>query len=149
MMDPILAKQLSNCRELNQEFVIFVIDIDEFKHINDKYGHQVGDTILTEFGTYIQSSTRETDFSCRLGGDEILMAFQKMSLEEAKTKAELMRKKLGAIHVKRENQKISATVSIGIAIYPMHGNTVNELINRADEALYLAKQKGRNQIVII
>lgn len=149
MMDQILSQQLENCRELGLEFVILVIDIDKFKSINDDFGHLVGDNILTEFGKCILSSTRADDFSCRLGGDEILMAFQKMSLKEAKIKAEIIRKKLGAIIVKRDAQKISATVSIGIATFPLHGNSVNELINKADEALYIAKEKGRNQVVTI
>jgi diguanylate cyclase (GGDEF)-like protein/PAS domain S-box-containing protein len=149
MMDQILSQQLENCKELNQEFVILVIDIDQFKRINDEFGHLVGDTILAEFGKCIIASTRSDDFSCRLGGDEILMAFQKMSMKEAKNKAEIIRKKLGAISVRRDDQKISATVSIGIASFPSHGITVNELINRADEALYIAKEKGRNQVVII
>jgi diguanylate cyclase (GGDEF)-like protein/PAS domain S-box-containing protein len=149
MMDQILTEQMSRCKELNQSFVIFIIDIDQFKNVNDVYGHQVGDSMLEEFGKCILASTRADDFSCRLGGDEILMAFQKMSQEEAKNKAELIRKKLGAITIKRDKQKISTTVSIGIAIFPLNGKTVNELINRADEALYIAKEKGRNQVVMI
>ena len=148
MMDEILTRQLTDCQKLNTSFCIVVIDIDQFKNINDLYGHLVGDAILTEFGKCILASTRADDFSCRLGGDEILMAFQRMSVLEATNKAELVRKKLEAIVIHNEGKTISATVSIGVAAYPNHGSSVNELISRADEALYVAKEKGRNQVVL-
>lgn len=148
LMDSDLTQRFAHCQQLNQTFSIIIIDIDNFKNINDKYGHQVGDTMLEEYGKCILASTRDDDFSCRFGGDEILMAFQKMSVQEALEKAEIVRKKLEAIILLRENQRISTTVSIGIATYPIHGNSIKELINRADEALYHAKEKGRNQIVL-
>lgn len=148
LMDTILARQFTLCQQFEQTFSIVIIDIDHFKNINDKYGHQVGDAILEEFGKCILASTRADDFSGRLGGDEILMAFQKMTVQQTLIKAEILRKKLGAIFVLGENHRIATTVSIGIAAYPMHGNSVNELISRADEALYIAKEKGRNQVVV-
>lgn len=125
-----------------------ILDIDQFKRINDEYGHQIGDVFLKEYGKCILESTRADDFSCRLGGDEILMAFQKMTIDGAVKKADSIRQKLGAISVQREGQQISTTVSIGIASYPTNGNSINELIAQADEALYLAKEKGRNQVVM-
>ena len=146
VMDQVLAQRLLDCKDLNLTFCILIIDIDEFKNINDQYGHQTGDAILEQFGRTILASTRTDDFSCRLGGDEILMAFQRMSVVEALHKAEVIRQKLGDVAVKFGEQWISATVSIGIAVYPQHGKTVNELISKADEALYTAKQKGRNKV---
>ena len=148
IMDQILTKQLTVCNQLKLGFCIVIIDIDYFKRINDKYGHQVGDRLLQEFGKSILASTRTDDFSCRLGGDEILMAFQNMSITEAYNKAEIIRHKLNSIIVERDNQPISTTVSIGIASFPVDGNSINELIARADEALYQAKAKGRNQVVV-
>jgi diguanylate cyclase (GGDEF)-like protein/PAS domain S-box-containing protein len=148
LMDTVLPQQFSLCQQLKQTFSIIVIDIDHFKNINDKYGHLVGDAMLEEYGKQILALTRADDFSCRFGGDEILIVFQKMSTIEAVKKAEIIRQKLGEIVLLRENQRVSTTVSIGIATFPTHGNTINELINRADEALYAAKEKGRNQIVL-
>jgi len=148
VMDQVLSQQLATCQKYDQTFCIVVIDIDNFKSINDEFGHQVGDAMLEAFGKCILASTREDDFSCRLGGDEMLMAFQKMSIREALIKAEKVRKALDEVVVHREGQSVSTTVSIGIAAYPIHGNTVNELISRADAALYAAKQKGRNQVVL-
>lgn len=148
MMDVILNQQLAHCQQFIQTFSIVVIDIDEFKRVNDDHGHQAGDALLMEYGKCILASTRTDDFSCRLGGDEILMAFQKMTTSEAIKKAELIRQKLGSVTVQRDGHKVSTTVSIGIATFPAHGKSVNELISRADEALYAAKQKGRNQVVL-
>ena len=76
------------------------------------------------------------------------MTFQKMPLQATLKKAEIIRQKLEGIFILRDNQRISTTVSIGIATYPTHGNSVVELISRADEALYIAKEKGQNQVVL-
>lgn len=148
IMDQVLSRQLTVCKQLKLGFCIVIIDVDNFKHINDKYGHQVGDILLQEFGKNILASTRTDDFSCRLGGDEMLMAFQNMTLREAANKAEILRHKLDAIAIEREGKNISTTVSMGIASYPADGNSINELITRADEALYKAKAEGRNQVIV-
>ena len=148
LMDTVLTQQLALCKQFKQTFNIVIIDIDNFKDINDNYGHQAGDAILEKCGKCILSLTRAEDFSGRLGGDEILMAFQKMPVKVMLKKAEIIRKKMGEIFFLSENQRISITVSIGIAAYPIHGSSVNELIRRADEALYIAKEKGKNQVVL-
>jgi diguanylate cyclase (GGDEF)-like protein/PAS domain S-box-containing protein len=148
LMDAVLPQQLSLCQQLGQSFTIMIIDIDCFKSINDEYGHPVGDAILEQFGKCILASTRSDDFCCRFGGDEILLAFQKMSIQRAAIKGDSIRKKLEAITILRENRQISVTVSIGIAAFPIHGSSISELIARADSALYTAKEKGRNQIAL-
>ena len=147
LMDEVLASQLEQARLHNNPFSILVLDIDHFKNINDYYGHQIGDAMLKEVGKCIQSSTRANDYACRLGGDEILMTFQNMGNKEAEKKAEEIRKKLQAIVLNKENQQISSTVSIGIATFPVDGDILKELINRADQAMYAAKEKGRNRVV--
>ncbi len=148
MMEEVLSQQINQSRELGLPYSVFITDIDHFKDINDEYGHLVGDAILEKFGACIQSLTRADDFSCRLGGDEILLAFQNMPIQQAEKKAQLIRKMLGQLHVQREGRKISATVSIGIATYPMDGESVQTLISQADSALYLAKERGRNQVAL-
>lgn len=148
IMDQILTKQIKVCRQLKQPFSILVIDIDNFKNINDKFGHLVGDAILEEFGRKIRSLTRADDFSCRLGGDEILLAFHKMAGPEIINKAEIIRKALSELVITKDGRRISATVSIGIASFPKHGTSIKELIACADEALYKAKKRGRNQVAL-
>ena len=147
LTDEVLNQQLEHSRLHNQPYSILIMDIDHFKNINDEYGHQTGDAMLQEYGDCILVSTRTNDFSCRLGGDEVLMAFQNMPLAEAEKKAEVIRTKLQEIVLEKENKIISTTVSIGIATFPDHGDNVKELVNCADQALYLAKERGRNQVV--
>ena len=148
LMNKVLTQQLEECKQFKQTLNIIIIDIDNFKDINDTFGHQAGDALLEKFGEYILSSTRADDFSGRLGGDEIILVFQKMPLEATIKKAETLRKKLKAISVLSEGQRISRTVSIGIAAYPVHGDNIDDLISRADEALYCAKEKGKDQVVL-
>jgi diguanylate cyclase (GGDEF)-like protein/PAS domain S-box-containing protein len=146
MMDTILNQQIEQCRQLDQPLSILIIDIDDFKNVNDEYGHLAGDAFLVKFGDCIRSLTRTEDFSCRIGGDEILMTFQNMDLDQAMKKAEILHQKLCEVSIDGEGEQISTTVSIGIAAYPAHGDDVNQLIKQADEALYLAKERGRNQV---
>jgi len=148
IMDQILTKQVKICRQLKLPFSILLIDIDHFKNINDKFGHLVGDAILEEFGRKIRSLTRADDFSCRMGGDEILLSFHKMAGAEIINKAEIIRKALTELVITKDGRRISATVSIGIASFPEDGTSIKELIACADEALYKAKKRGRNQVVL-
>jgi len=148
IMDQILMKQIKICRQLKIPFSLMIIDIDEFKSINDKFGHPGGDAILEEFGRQIRTLTRADDFSCRLGGDEILLAFYNMSGQEAGNKAEKIRQILCGTTITKDGQKMCATVSIGVASFPENGDNINELIACADNALYKAKDKGRNQVIL-
>jgi len=148
LTDDVLNQQLEYSRQYQQPYSILVLDIDHFKKINDEFGHQTGDMLLEEYGKFNLTATRKNDFSCRLGGDEILMAFPNMTEEQAQKKANSIRQKLQSITVDKENQRISTTVSIGIATFPLIGDTVKELINWADQAMYMAKEKGRNQVVL-
>ena len=147
-MDTVLPQKLELCKQLKQTFSILIIDIDHFKNINDNFGHPFGDTVLEKLAKSILDSTRDGDFCCRFGGDEFLIAFQKMSTQNTVKKAEFIRQKFGSILLLKDDQRISTTISIGIATYPADGNSINELINKADKALYQAKEKGRNQIVL-
>jgi len=147
MMDDVLNQQLDQCQRLSLPFCIFIIDIDNFKYINDEFGHPFGDALLEKYGKCIKTLTRADDFACRLGGDEILMAFQNMPIQQALKKAVAIHQKLCSICIQKDNQKISTTVSIGIAAYPLHGKTITKLISQADGALYYAKKRGRNQVV--
>lgn len=148
MMEEVLSQQLVQCRKLELPCSIFIIDIDHFKNINDVYGHLLGDAILEKIGICIKSLTRADDFSCRLGGDEILLSFKNMPAQQAVKKAQFIRRMLGQLYVMKDKQKISTTVSIGIATFPIHGDCIHALIDQADAALYLAKERGRNQVVL-
>jgi diguanylate cyclase (GGDEF)-like protein len=146
LMDDVLASQLAQAARMNTPFSIAVMDIDHFKTINDLYGHQTGDFFLEEFGKCILASIRKGDFACRLGGDELLIAFPNMDEDIAIKKADELRQKLHEIVIEITPEKVTTSVSIGIATYPVDGQNLTELISSADQALYKAKDKGRNNV---
>jgi diguanylate cyclase (GGDEF)-like protein len=128
-------------------FGLMFIDLDGFKSINDKLGHQCGDIALVEAAEVIKRTTRSTDFAARLGGDEFVIAISNLSDEK-----ELARIALRVIdQVKRierpEMQQMRLGASIGLAVYPDHGKKVEALINAADEAMYCAKKRGKGTFV--
>lgn len=146
-MDEILGDLLEKCKQENQTFCLIVMDIDHFKRVNDVFGHQTGNYLLQEYGKLIRTSIRKYDFACRFGGDEILLGFQGMPQDVALAKAEEIRLGIKKIEVEKNQSKIFTSVSIGIAFYPENGNTIKELISAADQAMYEAKEKGRDAIV--
>ncbi|MCH7322624.1 sensor domain-containing diguanylate cyclase [Solibacillus sp. MA9] len=155
--------QLGNRRKLYKEFpkieerakvsqtsiAIFYLDGDNFKRINDQYGHDVGDEFLKCFGQSIVSSVRHDDLVIRLGGDEFLIVVTGLSLEEFERMEQIQHiidriKTQLAIGWKINNVHFSPTITIGISIFPDHSSSLDELIDLADQALYEAKQKSRN-----
>ena len=126
------------------KFAIVMVDIDYFKKINDTYGHNMGDEILKNMALHLTQNTRHGDTICRWGGEEFILYLHDMDLTTVKEKVEQLRKRIEvAIFSKAENN-IHITISLGIAIYPEHGQTLEALIAAADKALYQAKEEGRN-----
>ncbi|MER8523140.1 GGDEF domain-containing protein [Mesorhizobium sp. M1076] len=124
---------------------ICVLDLDNFKYVNDRYGHQAGDAILRDFAARIQRQVRRPDCFGRVGGEEFVLVLPNTSASEAELMVERM---LAAIRISRplkERADFSYTFSAGIAS-ARHGTTVADLFARADEALYSAKMAGRNRI---
>lgn len=126
-------------------FSIIIMDIDKFKSINDTFGHQAGDEVLKHFAKIITSCVRPGDVCCRFGGEEFISLISYASIEEAHLVAERIRLMLEK-SVNPIGQTI--TVSQGIAHYSSHSDSAEELIHLADQALYKAKESGRNQTVI-
>jgi len=123
-------------------------DIDCFKQLNDSHGHQAGDVFLQKVASILQTSARTGDLACRFGGEEFLLVFPAMQLEDASKRLAQVRDDVAKEYVKLGQQKLSRTISIGIASYPIHANNSQGLINAADKALYRAKNVGRNRISI-
>lgn len=146
-MDELLEGLLEKCKLQRQNFCLMVMDIDHFKRVNDVFGHQAGNHLLQEYGKFIRSAIRKDDFACRFGGDEILIGFQGMPVETALSKAEEIRLGIKEIAVEKNLSRIFTTVSIGIAFYPENGKTIKELISAADQAMYDAKEKGRDATI--
>jgi len=130
----------------------FILDMDNFKHINDTYGHVFGDKVIAETGRCIAELFREQDITGRIGGDEFIIFLKNIANEQtALKKAEDLLAKLHIIHIQDElygNIELPISVSIGIALYKQHGNDYHELYDNSDTALYKAKAAGKGRAII-
>ncbi|MFH1379680.1 MAG: GGDEF domain-containing protein [bacterium] len=141
-----LEEELSRARSFKTMFGLVMLDVDNFKKINDEYGHQTGDEILSRLGSLCKEHFYETDFCARYGGEEFVAICPRAEMEGLLRKMEGLRVKIEHDRIMVSGKEISVTVSIGIAHFPEHGQTVNEIIAEADRALYTAKNKGRNRV---
>ncbi len=127
------------------------IDIDRFKTINDSLGHHLGDELLTQVGTILRHEIRAEDIAARFGGDEFVIVLGDLGRDrnDASTHAELIAEKLQLAcgePLMLDSQPLQITISIGITLFPDDGSSVEELIKRADIAMYKAKEAGRNRV---
>lgn len=128
---------------------VIMLDIDHFKQINDNYDHDMGDTVLRMVGELLQTQTRGGDIVCRYGGEEFILVLPDAALEVARQRAELLRQEISSLTIKYAGHVLEPiTASLGVAVFPQHGTTVNVLIRAADTALYQAKAAGRNQVQV-
>lgn len=148
-MEEAIGQEISRSIRRERAFGILMIDIDHFKQVNDTHGHEVGDAVLKELGSYLLANVRSEDMPCRYGGEEFAIIFNEVSLENLKDKAlELCSGIAGKIVVPTDGTKLRITVSIGAALFPTHGTTAQSVLKAADHALYQAKENGRNQVVM-
>lgn len=121
-----------------------MLDLDDFKAVNDTYGHLAGDRLLIQFGAILQQLSREEDIVCRFGGDEFAVFLKDLNdAAVVQRKAELYIKTLWETLLEPQGY-MTASVSIGIAMAPQQGNSFVELYQKADKALYYVKQNGKN-----
>jgi len=139
-----LQNEVEKSQRYHHPFSILFMDIDYFKKVNDLHGHKAGDSVLREFGKLLRECARGSDLVARYGGEEFVMLLPYAGYEEAATAAERIRKRIQK-HVFPKRRTL--TVSVGISTFPEDGETVDELLSRADAALYAAKQAGRNTVM--
>lgn len=148
-----LTQQIALLKRHNLRSALLYLDLDHFKRINDSLGHPVGDAVLQQVATRLQSSVRREDTVARLGGDEFVVLLcglpgsRSQVLREVRATAHKLRNLL-AEPILIEHQPLQLTPSIGIALLPDHGETPTDLLKRADIALYRAKDSGRNTIQV-
>lgn len=145
LLDDRLQQSLAKAKREKRKLAVMYLDLDKFKAVNDAFGHDIGDQLLQEAARRLQVSVkRETDTVCRLGGDEFLILLSSVDVpEDANIVAEEILQSLSQTYLLKEH-RLSISASIGIAIYPLHGNNANALVQNADFALYQAKHHGRN-----
>lgn len=147
-LDSTMPRELAHAKRDGQAMWLMLIDIDHFKSINDNYGHQAGDEVIKGVAHLLHDKARAEDVVCRFGGEEFLLLLPNMPQAVALTRAEEWRQTFADSVISAAGQQIQATLSIGMADYPLHGSTQEELIGNADRALYRAKSQGRNCVVV-
>ena len=147
-LDETLEREVSRARREGNPLSLVMLDIDYFKRVNDTYGHQVGDEALRMLATTLLADVRTEDVACRYGGEEFLILLPNMPLETAIQRAEAWRMAIERLSVALGNFHITFTISLGVAAYPEHGKTPDDLTRCADQALYRAKHEGRNQVSV-
>lgn len=147
-MNEFLKRQIQSIIKKNKHIGIIIGDVDDFKIINDTYGHIVGDSVLVEIGKLIISNIREKDIACRFGGDEFIIILPECSLENSYKRAEGVKEAINNFIFKNDkNELFSVNMSFGVASFPENGTIIDNVIIAADKALYLAKKSGKNNVV--
>lgn len=147
-MNELLAKEAERSRRSHREFSVMITDVDDFKKINDMYGHSSGDVVLKEIVRGIISCTREYDTVGRYGGEEFLIIMPEADKQTAVDVADRMCRNIEKHEIELpEGAKVTVTASFGIASFKEDGNSPDDLLVRADERLYKAKQEGKNRVV--
>lgn len=148
-MEEMIVREELQAQRSGSSFSTVMIDIDRFKDFNDTFGHQAGDGVLREVGRFLQSHIRGVDIACRYGGEEFVVILPGASTEMTLQRAEQWRSEFTGIHLEYGGSTLpQVTLSLGIATFPTHGASWQVVLRAADEALYAAKQQGRNRVVV-
>lgn len=128
---------------------VLLMDIDHFKSVNDSFGHDAGDEVLTEFAVRLATNVRAVDLPCRMGGEEFVVVMPGASLDDAHKVAERIRRDVASapFRIMGGRESLSITISIGVAATNGTGDTPEQLLKRADEGVYEAKAGGRNKVI--
>lgn len=147
-LETYLGQQLRTSQESHSPLSVLFIDVDNFKVVNDRFGHLTGSEVLKEVGRILKTTVREIDQVVRYGGDEFVVLLVDTDWADAKTVAERIRQRVASTQFAVSTPKFSLTLSIGVASCPRHATTPRDLLARSDEALYLGKNNGKNQVVV-
>ena len=145
-LDETLDRELARAKREAYHVAFVMIDVDNFKDINDNHGHDAGDLVLKNLALRLTRQTRASDFVCRLGGDEFMLVLPKVGSADALKLAEQYRASFQESVAAFDGREIRATLSLGVALYPDQGDTTRDVISAADRALYQSKRNGRNRI---
>jgi diguanylate cyclase (GGDEF)-like protein/PAS domain S-box-containing protein len=143
-----LAQAVAGAKRHERELALLFIDLDHFKPVNDQFGHETGDHLLTKVASMLGAAVRGTDTAFRIGGDEFTVLFEMgTGAAAAQMVAERIIVALKSLVIVNGHAVVTGA-SIGIALYPEHGTTPDELVQHADTAMYAAKSRGRNQLAL-
>ena len=142
MFNKLLTAEIDRAQRYNSPLALIIFDIDHFKYVNDTYGHTAGDNVLKHLARLVEINIRKTDIFARWGGEEFVIQAPGISLDKAILLADKLRRKFEIFDFEKPRK---VTSSFGVAVF-QNGDSCTSLINRADEALYRAKENGRNQV---
>jgi diguanylate cyclase (GGDEF)-like protein len=146
-MEETLEREVRRAERARRPLTLLLLDIDDFKHQNDSFGHDAGDAVLRELGALLARCLRREDVACRYGGDEFVLVLPDASLDTALRRADEIREAVRGLQVASQGRSVGAlTVSIGLAALPDHGLDREALLAAADTALYRAKRAGRDRV---
>lgn len=143
-----LSDEVRLARRYGSGFAVLLLDLDDFKALNDRHGHQAGDRVLVTVARTVQGAVRESDIACRYGGEELAVVMPRASVDEAARVAERVRADVEACRVEAAGERLSVTASIGVAAFERGTPDADDVVRRADEALYRAKERGKNRVEV-
>ncbi|MGC9526433.1 MAG: PAS domain S-box protein [Limnospira sp.] len=144
-----LNREFAKARRSQNPLSIIMVDIDYFKRFNDKFGHEAGDIVLKNIAQFLQENVRASDIACRYGGEELTLILPATSLENAIARSEVLCRGIRELQLRHQNRDLGQiTASFGVACFPQHATTIDDLLKLADNALYRAKDLGRDRVVV-
>jgi diguanylate cyclase (GGDEF)-like protein/PAS domain S-box-containing protein len=148
-LEETLSRELHRAQRGNSPLCVAMLDLDHLKHFNDSFGHGAGDSLLRELGQVLREKLRKSDIACRYGGDEFVLVLPDSSVADTQQRVEQIRVLVKELQIRHGEQLVGMmTVSAGVAQAGEHGSSARELLRAADEALYAAKQAGRDRVLV-
>lgn len=145
-LEETLGREIAKSKRSGEPLSVAMVDVDHFKSFNDRYGHAMGDSMLQHLAAILTANTREEDFVCRYGGEEFAVVLPGAPEDVTLKRMEICRQVFATEPFALNGVSLKATFSAGISSFPHDAANANALLDRADQALYLAKQKGRNRV---
>jgi diguanylate cyclase (GGDEF)-like protein/PAS domain S-box-containing protein len=147
-LEETLERELARAEREGYPLCLIMMDLDHFKVVNDTYGHEAGDVVLKALAETVTRQSRHGDFVCRYGGEEFVLVMPNIGIETARQRAGELHQMINSLNILYGVFNLTTTISMGVAAYPEHGKTKEELLRAADRAMYIAKNTGRNRVVV-
>lgn len=147
-LEEALPREIERCRRRGAPLIVAMADLDHFKRLNDTWGHEAGDLAIQRFAQELRRSFRQEDLLCRYGGEEFCLVLPECELDDARRRCTTLLAEMREAQIRFGNEAVGpVTVSLGLAAFPVQGDTAETLLRAADAALYNAKRAGRDRIV--
>ncbi len=146
-MEEMLIREMSLAKRHHQDLSFLFFDIDDFKVVNDTYGHQAGDLVLKSVADVIINEKRTEDVAARFGGEELVVILPRTEKEIAMVVGDRIRQAVERMNIEYEGKQIRVTISGGLASFPINADEIADLVGCADQALYIAKSAGKNKVL--